>query len=188
MIKKITKLIILFFTCLIIITGLYFSYNWISGNFHTITIKQAYRSKQLSKKQFEHYIKKYDIKSILNLRGSEPGIQWYEDEIAVSKAYGVEHYDLEIHAMELPDDKDMTEIINILKSAQRPILIHCLGGADRSGLVSAIWKIVIEKESKEKASKQLSVFYGHMPFGRARAMDRWLAKYRIDSDSGKIIK
>ncbi len=188
MFKKIIKLIVVFLTGLIIITGLYFSYNWITGNFHTVSAKQAYRSKQLSKKQLEHYIKKYDIKSVLNLRGAEPGIKWYEDETAIGKAYGVEYYDVGISAMVLPEDKNMSEIINILKSAPRPILIHCLGGADRTGLVSAIWKIVIDKESKEEASKQLSVFYGHMPFGKARAMDRWLATHNINSDTDEITK
>lgn len=138
-----------------------------------MTAGKAYRSKQLNKKQFDCYIKKYGIKSILNLRGDEPGAKWYEDEIKISSYYGIKHYDFELPAMFEPEEKDILQIINILKTAPKPILIHCLGGADRSGLISAIWKIVIDKEPKNKASKQLSFWYGHMPFGKATAMDRW---------------
>jgi undecaprenyl-diphosphatase len=138
-----------------------------------VTSGKAYRSKQLNKKQFDCYIKKYGIKSILNLRGDEPGAKWYEDEIKISSYYGIKHYDCELPAMFEPEEKDILRIINILKMAPKPILIHCLAVADRSGLISAIWKIVIDKEPKNKASKQLSFWYGYMPFGKATAMDRW---------------
>lgn len=188
MFKKITKFFILSLSVLFFFAGLYYSYNWFTGNFHTVTAGKAYRSKQLNKKQLEHYIKKYEIKSILNLRGSEPGKEWYENEISVSKACGVKHYDLELPAMFEPADEDIDNVINILKSAPKPVLIHCLGGADRSGLVSAIWKIAIDKEPKHKASKQLSFLYGHMPFGKARAMDRWLLSHDFNYDTGKITK
>ncbi len=86
MFKKITKFFILFLSILFFIAGFYFIYNFINGNFHTVTAGKAYRSKQLNKKQLEHYIKKYEIKGILNLRGSEPGEEWYENEISVSTA------------------------------------------------------------------------------------------------------
>lgn len=188
MLKRITRIVIIILCLMLFITGIYFAYTWLTGNFHTITIGQAYRSRQLDKKKFEHYIQKYNIKSILNLRGDEPGAKWYEDEINISKAYGIMHYDLELPALKEPEDKDIEKIIQFFKSAPKPILIHCLGGSDRSGLIAAIWKIVIEKETKSEADNQLSILYGHMPFGKARAMDRWLASHNIDADNGKITK
>jgi len=186
MFKRAVKVFLIFVIFLIGISGLYYAYNWFTGNFHTVTANEAYRSKQLNKKQLDCYINKYGIKSILNLRGDEPGAKWYEDEINISSYYGVKHYDFELPAMFEPEGKDMIQIINILKTAPKPILIHCLGGADRSGLVSAIWKIVIDKEPKEKAARQLSIFYGHMPFGKARAMDKWFYSHNIDSQTGNI--
>lgn len=186
MLKNTVKILIILFSFLICTAVLYYSANWYSGNFHIVTKNQAYRSKQLNKKQLEHYIKKFGIKSIINLRGDEPGVKWYEDEIAVSKEYSITHYDLELPAMFEPDDKDISELINIFQSAPRPVLIHCLGGSDRSGLASALWKIIIDKEPREKASKQLSFWYGHMPFGKARAIDRWFLSHDFNYDTGKI--
>ncbi len=188
MFKHAVKAFLIFVIFIISIFGLYYAYNWFTGNFHVVTANEAYRSKQLNKKQLDCCINKYAIKSILNLRGDEPGAKWYEDEINISSYYGIKHYDFELPAMFEPEEKDMIQIINILKTAPKPMLIHCLGGADRSGLVSAIWKIVIDKESKEKAARQLSIFYGHMPFGKARAMDRWLATRDIDENTCEIKK
>ncbi|MFA7074691.1 MAG: tyrosine-protein phosphatase [Endomicrobiaceae bacterium] len=188
MLKRILKITAITLCIILSVTGIYFAYNWLTGNFHTITEGTAYRSRQLDKKKFEHYIKKYNIKSILNLRGDEPGVKWYEDEISISKAYNIIRLDLELPAMKEPEDKDIETIIRFLKTAPRPVLIHCLGGSDRSGLIAAVWEIAIEKQPKEKAEKQLSFLYGHMPFGKARAMDRWLASRKIDADTGVISK
>lgn len=187
--KKIIKIITVSLCLMLSVTGIYFAYNnWLTGNFHTVTTGQAYRCRQPDKKRLNSYIKKYKIKSILNLRGDEPGAEWYEDEIKVSKENNIIRLDLELPALKEPEDKDIETIIKFLKTAPRPVLIHCLGGSDRSGLISAVWKTVIEKTPRFEAEKQLSILYGHMPFGKARAMDRWFASRKIDSDTGKISK
>ena len=83
---------------LVIIAGIYYEYNFKTGNFHEITAGEAYRSAQLNPEQLKHYLMKYRIKSVLNLRGSEPHVQWYDDEIKVSAAYHVAHYDIALSA------------------------------------------------------------------------------------------
>jgi len=133
---------------------------------------------QLDKKQLEFYANKYKIVSILNLRGKEPGSQWYIDELDVSGDRHIAHYDIALSALSEPTDKDIYEIIDIFNSAPRPILIHCLGGADRSGFAAAVWKRLIDKGDKSQAARQLSLFYGHLPFGRTRVMDKSFAKFK----------
>ena len=161
---------------LVLVTGAYFEYNFKTGNFHTITAGEAYRSAQLNKDQLEYYTNKHKIMSILNLRGKELESQWYKDELAVSITRHIAHYDIALSALCEPTDKDIKEMIDIFKSAPRPILIHCLGGADRSGLAAAIWKRVIDKEPKSQAACQLSLPYGHLPFGKTRVMDKRFEK------------
>ena len=82
----------------------------------------------------------------------------------------------------MPKDKDMQTLLDIFKTAPRPVLIHCLGGSDRTGLASTLWKIVINKEDKKKSSKHMMFFYGHMPFGKARVLDKWLWSREISAD------
>src|SRR5208337_3723423 len=125
------------------------------GNFHAITTGQAYRSAQLDTDEFAYCIKKYQIRSILNLRGRNPGETWYKDELNVSLKNNVAHYDIALSADIQPKAEDVRNILEVLIHAPRPILIHCKAGADRSGLVAAMWKTLIDKEPKEEARKQL---------------------------------
>lgn len=147
------------------------------GNFHTITPGEAYRSAQMDRDELEYYIKKYGIKSILNLRGENTGKPWYTKELKISKAMNVVHYDISLAASRELNDNNVHRLVEIFKTAPRPILIHCMSGADRSGLVAAMWKVVVDKESKAEASRQLSIRYGHMPIGKTTAMDHFFEKW-----------
>lgn len=169
------------------IYGLFFADSWIKGNFHVITENEAYRSRQLDKKLLTHYVNKYGIKSIINLRGAEPGKDWYDDEMAVCSDYGIQHYDLDMAMHKEPTDEQIETLIGFFKTAPRPVFIHCLGGSDRTGLAATLWKIVIDKQDKKKAAKHMLFYYGHMPFGKARPLDKWLWSTEVSSD-GKVTK
>lgn len=148
-----------------------------NGNFHAITAGEAYRSAQLDKDQLAYYIKKYRIKSILNLRGKNASKSWYENELNFSAENNVMHYDVALSAYREPGQKDIREIMDIFQHAPRPLLIHCQAGADRSGLVAAMWKVVIDKKPKVEADKQLSILFGHLSIGSASAMDDFFQKW-----------
>jgi protein tyrosine/serine phosphatase len=156
----------------IITLGIY-DYIEEQGNFHAITPNEAYRSGQLDTDELEHYIKKYNIKSILNLRGPHPKTIWYAQDIQASEKFHINHYDVSLSASHAPTEQDIEKIIKIFREAPRPIMIHCQAGADRSGLVSAMWKIVVDGTSQSEAKKQLSIIYGHFPIGSTVAMDQF---------------
>jgi len=51
------------------------------GNFHLITPGEAYRSAQLDQDELEYYIRKFGIRSIINVIGKKNGESWYMEEI-----------------------------------------------------------------------------------------------------------
>lgn len=159
--------------CLIGYLGLLLS----TGNFHVITSGEAYRSAQLSDNKLSRYIEEYHIKSVINLRGQNLGKEWYDDEIRTCKKYGIDHYDLALSSTHEPKTKTMKSMLEIFRAAPRPILIHCQYGADRSGLVSAMWKVIVDNEPKSEAKKQLSFLYGHVPILGRDAMDSFFEKW-----------
>ena len=114
----------------------------------------------------------------MNLRGKKPDSEWYREELRVSAANRIKHYDITLSATKEPTENDVKQLMEIFKKAQQPILIHCQGGADRSGLVAAMWKVIIDQESKSEAEKQLSIFYGHIPLGGTYAMDKFFKKWQ----------
>lgn len=149
----------------------------VQGNFRSITPAEAYRSGQLGSDKLAEYVKQYNIKSILNLRGKHAGESWYEDEVAMSAKLNLPHYDVGLSSDHELTESEVRQLMEIFEKAPRPILIHCQAGADRSGLVAAMWKVVVDKEPKDLAEKQLSLWYGHMPFGDNCAMDRFFEKW-----------
>lgn len=158
------------------------------GNFHPITRGEAYRSAQLDQDELEYYIRKLEIRSIINLRGKNRGKQWYEEETTACRKMNVRHYDLGLSANKAPSSSEIEELLRLFRIAPRPVLIHCQGGADRSGLAAALWKVVIDRAPKSVAQEHLSIRYGHMPFGQTQVLDAFLenwvtpTKARVDDD------
>ena len=171
------KFIVAVLSLLLILTVGYYLYMKEQGNFHPVTHGEAYRSAQLDRDELEYYIKKYNIRSILNLRGENPDNSWYKEEMEVSKEQNVKHYDISLSASREPTEDDIHKLMWISKNAQRPVLIHCQGGADRSGLAAAMWKVIVDRESKSEAEKQISILYGHIPIGKTSAMDRFFENW-----------
>jgi protein tyrosine/serine phosphatase len=153
--------------------GSYYSLVQYDGNFHEVERGRFYRSAQLDKFQFEHRIKEYGIKSILNLRGANMNQPWYGDEVAISNALGVAHYDYGISDRRIVTPQQIADILEIVRTAPKPILVHCRAGADRSGLVAALYEAQIEGKRLDDADRQLSLTYGHFPYltSKTGAMD-----------------
>jgi protein tyrosine/serine phosphatase len=172
------KCLVLFLLMPTVSGGSYFVYIHGSGNFHPIVEGQAYRSAQLNPIQLVQYIKAYKIRSILNLRGLNIGSAWYEKERWAAEKLHVKLLDYGISANHDVSEADIDALLSIIRNAPKPILIHCKAGADRSGLVAALYLYSMEGNTAEEASKQLSVSYGHIPmWSSTQAMDRTFWRY-----------
>ena len=167
-----------------LVLGSYLGYIHEQGNFHIVAPDRMYRSRQLDQAELIHYINTYQIKSIVNLRGVNTGSDWYQDEIRVADELGVTHYDYGISANREVSDEDLNAIMDILRDAPKPILIHCKSGADRTGLIAALFQYAQGDKSAEDAAGQLSMRYGHLPFfwNSTAAMDRTFWRY-VNSDA-----
>src|SRR5215510_3170089 len=143
------------------------------GNFHTVEEGALYRSAQLSADELQTAIRDHGIRAVLNLRGAHPGEAWYDDEVGVSKASGVAHYNYGLSAYRVVTEQQIADLLGIIRDAPKPLLVHCKSGADRTGLVSALYRYAVEGVNTEEADGQLSLVYGHFPYlmSRSRAMD-----------------
>ncbi|WP_213741181.1 dual specificity protein phosphatase family protein [Bradyrhizobium sp. dw_411] len=163
---------------IIALTGTWAGYLRLSGNFHAVEEGAIYRSGQLSGSQFSNRIRENGIRTIINLRGNNAGSLWYDDEMKASAAAGVEHVDFPISASRELTNDQVSQLLGLLRTSARPILIHCEAGADRTGLASALYKLVVEKRPPSEAAAQLSFRYGHFPWlgNSTIAMDITLAR------------
>lgn len=153
--------------------GAYWGILQYEGNLHAVSDGVLYRSAQLSKAEIASAVQRYRIKSVLNLRGAHAGQRWYDDEVAESAELGLTHYDYPLSAKRFVSDRQIAELLDIVRQAPKPLLIHCRSGADRTGLVAALYRYAETGASAAEADSELSLVYGHFPYltSRSVAMD-----------------
>ena len=141
------------------VMGLYSGYLVATENFHAVVPGKLYRSAQPSANDIALWHDRHGIKTIINLRGANPKVR-VRPAARVSPKRDVSAIEVE-------------ELLGLLATAETPILIHCRNGADRSGLVSALY-VASMGGSEFYSELQMSPIYGHLPlwFLSAFAMDR----------------
>lgn len=158
---------------LLALSGAYLGVQQLIGNFHTVIAGELYRSAQLDAADIAGIESEHNIRTIINLRGAAPNKAWYRAEVAEAEKLGIQHVDFGLSASRELTDAQVTRLIEIMRAAPKPILIHCRAGADRTGIASAIYVAAIAKEGEMAAEWQLSPYYGHfpIPFTPSWAMD-----------------
>ena len=116
------------------------------SNLHRIS-PTLYRSEQPTALGMQN-LEKLGIRTVINLRAFNDD----EDE--------VEGTSLRIERVKILtwriDDKHVIEVMRMLKQTENgPFLIHCQHGADRTGLMSAMYRILEEGWAPEDALKEL---------------------------------
>lgn len=116
------------------------------------------------------------IRTILNLRGADLYAH-YLFEKETCDALGITLIDHKIYARSLVPRAQIAAIFDIFDRLEKPFLLHCKSGADRAGLVSALWLLDQEDASVEEARRMLSLRYMHLKGTRTGLMDHVLDAY-----------
>lgn len=146
-----------------------------SGNFAPVVEGAVYRSNQPTPERLADYQAAYGIKTVINLRGAVPDEDWYALEKLATEALGMTLIDVPLSSTRELSDQELQQLVEILRTAEKPILIHCRSGANRTGLAAAIYLAAIDHVDPKKAGKQLSLRFGHIAVPlrpETSAMDR----------------
>ncbi len=149
-----------------------------SCRFYEVDPGRLYRSPQPSAADIERYVNENGIKTIINLRGESVGSRWYDQELAAANQYGVKLVNIGMSAKRLPHRKDLIKLLDTFETAQKPMLVHCMAGVDRTGEASAIYEMLYMGKTKEIALEMLTPLFGHfeqiMPAKRYFIRDLWV--------------
>lgn len=132
-----------------------------------------YRGARLTSTQAVEYLKSINVKNIVNLQGgdldSDIGviIPWAEpgeraDVIAREKAtalsLGLGYLHTPLNSLEpitKNEDKEIDEVLNFMNEKNnQPVFIHCEHGADRTGLLVALYRVKYEGMDVEAARNE----------------------------------
>lgn len=149
------------FFLVMIIIGMSFLamfYYYYRDNVHVILPGQYYRSAQLDSADLVRMIRQKHLRSVIDLRIKERDVSAYQREKKITKDFDVKFYYFPMYAYRLPNKSELRKLTGLLDNVPKPVLIHCGGGADRSGLAAAI-VLLLHNFSLEKAKKQISIKY-----------------------------
>jgi protein tyrosine/serine phosphatase len=148
------------------------------GNVHVLVPGVVVRSAQPSAARLDDIVREHGVRSVVNLRGPNVGQPWYDEEMAASRRLGLQHVDIALSARQELTPAQVDAVLALVDRAPKPVLIHCNGGSDRTGLVAAAW-LYAHGAPAAVADGQLALRYGHFPWlgSRSVAMDRSLAAF-----------
>ncbi|MCO4839622.1 MAG: tyrosine-protein phosphatase [Rhodobacteraceae bacterium] len=133
----------------------------------------VYRSNQPDGKRLAQY-RAMGVRSVLNLRGESltPFYAITQEGCAEAKLklYTVN----KLSAHRAPDRDALLEVFKVFDEAERDLLIHCKSGADRTGLISALYLIDKCGESTRQARRHLSFKYLHIGWSTSGVLDMFL--------------
>ena len=115
-------------------------------NLHRVT-PSLYRSAQPDENSGEA-LQKLGIKTVLNLR------QRNKDKPLLDTA-GVKFIRYPLKTWDVEEDDILTVLKIINDPANQPILVHCTHGADRTGLMMASYRMIVQDWSKQAAIAEM---------------------------------
>lgn len=119
---------------------------------------------------------KRGIRTMINLRGDTDVGSFALSQRACEK-HGIRLISFKLYSRKAPDPRRIHEVKRLFEQVEYPILIHCKSGADRAGLMSALFLILHEGRPVGEAKKQLSPLYGHIRQTKTGIMDTFFEAY-----------
>ncbi len=145
-------------------------------NFYKLDEK-VYRSAQPDRKGFEE-LKRLGIRNVLSFRDHHA-----DDRDA--KGLGLTLHRVKMEAGEI-EDEQVVEALRIIRTAKGPIVIHCWHGSDRTGLISAMYRILYQNWSKEEAIEEL-MKGGYGYHSLYRNIPEYIRKVNIESIRQRVL-
>jgi len=153
-------------------------------NSHEVVSGKLWRSYQPSPAKLADW-KLRGIKTIINLRGDKPSGPLFLEQEACDK-FGLKLVTLRAWSREAPPKKFLHAARKLFEDIEYPALIHCKSGADRAGLMAALFLFFHEGKPLNEALDQLSFRYGHIKQGKTGVIDAAFDAYIAHASANDI--
>lgn len=107
--------------------------------------------------------------SVINLRGEGRSGGFHLEQYHAERL-GLQLYSLKLSSRRPPSIEHLEALLHLFENAPKPLLFHCKSGADRAGLVAALYLIYMGRPVAE-AKAQLSLRFLHIKSASTGMMD-----------------
>ena len=126
------------------------------------------------------------IKTILNLRGASEDPH-YQLEREACEANGLTLVDMSgLVARQAPERDALLAVLDAMRRVEKPVLMHCKSGADRTSLAAGLYLLAEENAPVAVARKQFSVRFIHFKWTKTGVLDHILDTYEAAQQSTGI--
>jgi protein tyrosine/serine phosphatase len=116
------------------------------------------------------------IQTIVNFRGTNDFGSNLLSEEACEK-YGLNLVYFRALSRAAPKKEMLRDALELFENLEYPALFHCKSGADRAGLMSALYLLIHLKRPIEEAQKELSWKFGHFRSAKTGILDFFFDTY-----------
>lgn len=183
---NIKSIAIVSFTVVLIFVGKYVYDMNINHNFETITEGKVYKSGVIPPGEIESYVKKYGIKSIVDLRfpgtadlvnNPEIPAELKAEQDAVAKINGLKYFNN--GSDQVPKPENLETFFKVMDDPTNyPVLIHCYHGTGRAEMYSAIYRIEYENWTNEQARQGVRTLVKFSSFDDGKPKGEFLKAYK----------
>jgi predicted protein tyrosine phosphatase len=177
----------------LIVLGKYVYDMNINHNFETITEGKVYKSGVIPPDEIESYVKKYHIKSIVDLRfpgtndlknNPEIPAELTAEQEAVANIKGVNYFNN--GSDQVPKQENLDRFFKIMDNKDNyPVLIHCYHGIGRAEMYAALYRIEYENFTNEEARKGVKALIKFSSFDDGTPKGEYLKAYKSRKELAK---
>ena len=116
-------------------------------NFHKVS-DQLYRGAQPLRGGMKK-LSELGVKTVINLRGPDDRISGEQEE---TESAGLRYFNIPMPGLSAPSDEQVARVMAIVNNPDnQPVFIHCKRGSDRTGTITAIYRISREGWTSDRA-------------------------------------
>jgi protein tyrosine phosphatase (PTP) superfamily phosphohydrolase (DUF442 family) len=175
--RRLARRALLFALGVLAIPAALIAHRRLSGNLGEVAPGRLYRSAQLSDSQFADLIRSRGLRTVLNLRGPNPDQSWYASEVDATLDAGAIHVDIPLASDQWLSREQARTLIETLDTIDYPALVHCEFGAERTGLVSALARLLQPGSTLSDGYDEFSPRYLFVALKDGRVMLGHLDRY-----------
>ncbi len=123
-------------------------------NFHQVN-ENLYRGAQPERGGVKK-LSELGIKTIINLRGASEDTRGEQDE---AESSGMRYFNIPMSALGRPTDEQVEQAMAVIANRENwPVFVHCQRGADRTGVIIAVYRISRDQWTEEQAADEAKKF------------------------------